>query len=144
VRLTLAGRLTWPVAAGLEEFVREDKPVETQSMAELREAIRSLRLAGKDFNEELVFYYFKWAFPCASFIVALLGLGIAFAFQTSPREGPAKAFGVASFAAAGYIGLIQFGQALGVGGVLPAPLAAWLANIVFLTAGLVLLRRGWR
>ncbi len=144
VQLDLADRMSWPVAAGLEDFVREDKPVETQSMAELQEAIRSLRLAGKDYNEELVYYYFKWAFPCASFVVALLGLGIAFAFQASPREGPAKAFGVARFAAAGYIGLIQFGQALGVGGVLPAPVAAWIANVVFLGVGLAFLRRGWR
>lgn len=144
VRLETGARRVYPVAAGIEHFVREQKPVETQSMAELEASIRALRLAGKDYNEELVYYHVKWAFPFASFVVALLGLGIAFAFQASPREGPAKAFGAAAGAVAAYIGVMQFTQVLGIGGVLPAVAAAWAANGAFLVLGAGLLWKSAR
>ena len=54
VSLRAAERMTYPVAAGLEHFVREDKPVETQSMAELQESIRTLKLAGKATRVDLL------------------------------------------------------------------------------------------
>jgi lipopolysaccharide export system permease protein len=113
-------------------------------MAELREAIRMLQKAGRESGEEQVFYYLKWAFPFANFIVALLALGISFTFQTNPRTAPAASFGVAMGAAVSYIAFEQLGQVLGVGGVMPPLIAMWMANIVFLFAGLLLLWRSWR
>ncbi len=134
----------YPLTESMKDFLQEPKPVVTQSMAELRESIRLLQKAGRESGEEQVFYYLKWAFPFANFIVALLALGISFTFQTNPRAAPAAAFGVAIGAAVCYIAFEQFGEVLGVGGVLPPLIAMWMANAVFLAAGLGLLWRAWR
>jgi len=134
----------YPLTESMKDFLQEPRPVETLSMGELRESIRMLQRAGRESGEEQVFYYLKWAFPFANFIVALLALGISFTFQTNPRAAPAAAFGVAIGAAVCYIAFEQFGEVLGVGGLLPPLLAMWMANAVFLAVGIVLLTRAWR
>jgi len=144
VSMDRAAKGVYPAAESMADFLQEDRPLDAMTMADLKIAIERLRKAGKYHGAEQVFYYFKWAFPLASFIVALLGLGISFAFQKNPREGMAASFFVAVVSAVGYIGLVKMGETLGVGGVLPPLLAVWIANIVFLAAGLVLLWRAWR
>jgi lipopolysaccharide export system permease protein len=134
----------YPLNETMKDFLQEPRPVETLSMAELRDSIQRLQNAGRESGEEQVFYYLKWAFPFANFIVALLALGISFTFQTNPRAAPAAAFGVAIGAALCYIVFEQFGEVLGVGGALPPLFAMWMANGVFLAVGLVLLWRAWR
>lgn len=134
----------YPLMETMKDFLQETQPVETLSMAQLRESIRMLQKAGRESGEEQVFYYLKWAFPFANFIVALLALGISFTFQTNPRAAPAASFGVAMIAAICYIAFEQFGEVLGIGGVLPPLIAMWMANAVFLATGLVLLWRAWR
>lgn len=144
VELRRSGHAVYPLAVGMEDILQEDRELKQQSVRELRTTIRRLQMAGKDARSELVFYHLKWAFPFASLIVAMLALGISFTFQTNPREGMALSFTVALVAAISYIGMVQFGQALGVGGVLPPIIAMWLANVVFLVAGVTLLWRAWR
>jgi len=144
VSLNRAARGVYPATETMEDFLQEDRPLDAMTMSDLKIAIERLRKAGKYHGAEQVFYYFKWAFPFASFIVALLGLGISFAFQKNPREGMAASVFVAVVSAVGYLGLVKMGETLGVGGVLPPLLAVWIANIVFLAAGLVLLWRAWR
>lgn len=144
VRLARASKSVYPVSEEMKDFLEEERPVEALSLTDLKAAIERLKKAGKEYGSEQVFYYFKWAYPFASFIVALLGVGISFAFQSNPREGVAASFGVALFATLAYIGLVQLGEALGVGGVMPPLAAVWMANVVFLAAGLVLLWKAWR
>lgn len=144
LRLNRHKLAVYPVDASMGDFMREEKPVEAQTMADLARSIERLRKTGQHHGKEQVFYYLKWAYPFANLIVALLGLGISFSLQSSPREGQAAAIIVAIVAAFGYIGLAQLGQTLGVGGVLPPLVAMWMANVVFLLAGIVLLWRAWR
>jgi len=144
VRLARASKSVYPVSEEMKDFLQEVKPVEALSLSDLKQSIERLKKAGKEYGSEQVFYYFKWAYPFASFIVALLGVGISFTFQSNPREGVTASFGVALFATLFYIGLVQLGEALGVGGVMPPLIAVWMANVVFLAAGLVLLWKAWR
>jgi lipopolysaccharide export system permease protein len=139
-----AARLRYDLGVEIADFFHEDRELKEQTMQELRANIRKLRMAGRDVRNEEVFYHLKWAFPFSSAIVALLALGISFTFQTHPREGRAAAFGVALIATGVYIGLVQFGQALGVGGVLSPVTAMWMANVIFTLAGAFLLWRSWR
>jgi len=134
----------YPLRETMGSFLQTERELKEQSMAELRETMRKLRQAGRDYSSERVFYHLKWAFPFASVIVALLALGISFTFQTNPREGVAASVTVAVGAALLYIVLVQFGQVLGIGGVLPPVISMWMANVVFLVAGVVLLWRAWR
>lgn len=144
VSLARAAKSLYPVSEEMKDFLEEVRPVEALSLGDLKATIERLKKAGKEYGSEQVFYYFKWAFPFASFIVALLGVGISFTFQSNPREGVAASFGVALFATLAYIGLVQLGEALGVGGVMPPLAAVWMANVVFLAAGIVLLWKAWR
>ncbi len=144
LRLYLHRLAVYPVQAVMDDFLRGDKPVEAQTMSDLTRSIERLKKTGREYRREQVFYYLKWVIPFASVIVALLGVGISFNFQTNPREGQAAAFGVAIVVALAYIGLVQLGKTLGVGGVLPPLIAVWMANVIFLVVGLVLLWRAWR
>lgn len=142
--LSLDATAVVPLREDLASFLREEVPPDAQTAAELHRTIARLKSAGKDFRREQVYYDFKWAFPFASVIIGLLGLAISFTFQTNPRAGTAMAFGVAVVTALIYVGLVQLGQTLGVGGVLPPLLSVWLANLVFLAVGVGLLWRAWR
>ena len=137
-------KTAFPAAEGIGYFLKEDRELKTQTMKELSATIQRLKQSGLPYRDAVIFFHLKWAFPFANVIVALLALGISFRFQTNPREGTAMAFGAAILSAICYIGLIQFGQALGIGGVLPPIFAMWMANLVFLIIGIVLLWRAWR
>ncbi len=137
-------KTAYPAQEGIGFFLKEDRELKTQTLKELGATIQRLKQSGLPYRDAVVFFHLKWAFPFANVIVALLALGISFRFQTNPREGTAMAFGAAIMSAICYIGLIQFGQALGIGGVLPPIFAMWMANIVFLCIGLWLLRNAWR
>jgi len=143
-RLDSSERAIYPMLEQMGDFLQEDVPAENLSMADLAIVIEKLRKAGREYGTEQVFYYFKTAFPFAAFIVTLLGLGVTFHFQSNPRSGVTASFGVAFFSALFYIGLVQFGQALGVGGVLPPLIAVWMANAIFLVVGLALLWKAWK
>lgn len=143
-RLERSSRAIYPMLERIGDFLQEDVPPDNLSMGELKVVIEKLRKAGREYGTEQVFYYFKTAFPFAAFIVTLLGLGVTFHFQTNPRSGITASFGVAFFSALFYIGLVQFGQALGVGGVIPPLIAVWMANAVFLVVGLALLWKAWK
>jgi len=137
-------KAVYPISEGMEDIIFEGKPVETQTMTDLKRSIEQLKRTGQDYGAEQVFYHLKWAYPFASFIVALLAVGISFTMQTNPREGPARAFGVAIVTAGVYIILQQLGQTFGIGGVVGPVVATWTPNAVFLIAGLILLWKGWK
>lgn len=137
-------KTAYPAREDIGFFLRENRELKTQTLKELGATIQRLKQSGLPYRDAVIFFHLKWAFPFANVIVALLALGISFRFQTNPRQGTAWSFGAAILSAICYIGLIQFGQALGIGGVLPPIFAMWMANLVFLVIGLVLLRQAWR
>ncbi len=83
----------------------------------------------------------KTAVPFANFVVLLLVLPLATSFSRSV----ASSFGLAAVVTLLYFVCLSIGQVLGLQGIVPGMLGPWLANIVFVLVGVLLLRReAWR
>jgi lipopolysaccharide export system permease protein len=105
---------------------------------DLREFIANQERAGQDVARWLVEYHFKLAFPFASIIMVLFGVPFA---SNRPRTGAALGFGIATAVTFVYLGFMKASQVFGYNGDLNPLLTAWLANIIFLVAGIVNLFR---
>ncbi len=80
----------------------------------------------------------KLAFPVTGFIIVLFGLPLA---NSSRKGGASLSIGIALSTTILFLVLVRVAQAMGAADVIPPVLAAWLANVAFLLAGLVLF---WR
>jgi lipopolysaccharide export system permease protein len=105
---------------------------------ELREFIANQQRAGQDVARWLVEYHFKLAFPFASIIMVLFGVPFA---AGRPRTGAALGFGIATAVTFIYLGFMKASQVFGYNGDLNPLFTAWLANIIFLAAGIANLFR---
>jgi len=105
---------------------------------ELREFIANQQRAGQDVARWLVEYHFKLAFPFASIIMVLFGVPFA---ASRPRTGAALGFGIATAVTFIYLGFMKASQVFGYNGDLNPLFTAWLANIIFLAAGIANLFR---
>jgi lipopolysaccharide export system permease protein len=105
---------------------------------ELTRAIAALERSGSDANLLRVERALKIAIPVTCIIIALFGAPLA---TTTQRGG--GAFGVAISLATTmiFLLLIQLTKAIGVKGVMPPDVAAWIPSMVFAVFGLVLLAR---
>ena len=105
---------------------------------ELTRAIVALERSGTDANLLRVERALKIAIPVTCIIIALFGAPLA----TSTQRG-GGAFGIAISLATTmiFLLLIQLTKAIGVKGVMPPDVAAWLPSMVFALFGLVLLAR---
>jgi lipopolysaccharide export system permease protein len=114
----------------------------TRQMWRVREGasrlIDALRRSGNDANKLIVERALKVALPATCLIIALFGapLGI-----TNPRAGAAVGIALSLGTTVLFLLLTQIMKAVGSGGVVDPVVAAWLPNLVFLAAGLVLLAR---
>ena len=104
----------------------------------LEREIRRLRANGLDPRRYEVELGSRLALPFANFIVVLLGAPLAAA---SMEGGAARGFGIGLGIAFFYYGLLRLSQTVGQFTRVSPIFAPWLANIVFLVAGLLLLRR---
>ncbi|MFC2062197.1 LptF/LptG family permease, partial [Elusimicrobiota bacterium] len=77
------------------------------------------------------------SYPFANMIIILFGIPLALWKIMSNRT---IAFFLAIIICFFYWGVISMGQALGTGGILPPFLGAWLANMVFFTFSIVLMK----
>ena len=124
-----------------EDFRTEEKDPEDMNFVELGEYIRKVRAGGSDTAALRVERHLKIAFPFANLIVVLLGGALS---AVRRKSGVAFGFGVSLALCFVYYGILRVGQAAGQSDLVPAPVAAWAANAVFLAAGLVLLIRAER
>jgi len=111
---------------------KQQKP-EEMNYTDLGEFIANQQRAGHEVSRWLVDYYGKIAFPFASVIVVLFGVPFS---SVKRRSGLGVEFGIAIGICFLYIIFLQISQAFGYNGDLHPLLTAWLANIVFLCAGL--------
>lgn len=104
----------------------------------LSEFIANQERIGQDVARWLVEYHFKIAFPFASIIMILFGIPFA---SSRPRTGAAVGFGIAVAVTFIYLGFMKASQVFGYNGDLNPFVTAWLANFIFLGAGIVNLFR---
>jgi lipopolysaccharide export system permease protein len=120
------------------ELLAEPKAPEEMRYAELGQYITTLERSGNDASKLEVDRALKIALPVACLIIALFAAPLA---MTSPRSGAAIGIAISLGTTVTYLLLAQIARAVGAGGAIDPTLAAWIPNLVFLLAALVLLRR---
>jgi LPS export ABC transporter permease LptG len=124
--------------AGIDDFVRIEKPVSSMDFRELKDYIAQLKSAGFEIRKYLVELYSKLSFPLVNLVMVLVA--IPFALQ-SPRGGRLFGIGLAIAIMAGYLVVHYTALALARADLLPPLIAAWTANVIFLGIGASLLLR---
>lgn len=121
-----------------EELLAESKKPEEMRYAELGRYIDMVERSGNDAGRLRVTRALKLAIPATCFIIALFGAPLA---MTSYRSGTAVGIGISLATTIVFLLLVQLSQALGAGGLVNPTFAAWLPNMVFGGAAVVLLGR---
>jgi LPS export ABC transporter permease LptF/LPS export ABC transporter permease LptG len=117
-------------------FVKEWKKPEQMNFTELRRLISDLRHRGYDAQELLVDLYSKTSFPLVPLTLVIVGLPFCFRMG---RHGSLYGIAIAILLAGIYFLIFSATSALGGTGLMPAFLAAWAPNILFIGAGTYLL-----
>jgi lipopolysaccharide export system permease protein len=120
------------------DLLAESKAPDEMRYAELGRYIDALRRSGNDANKLIVEQALKVALPATCIIIALFGAPLA---VTSPRAGAAVGVAISLGTTVIFLLFVQITKAIGAGGVIDPTVAAWIPNVVFLFAGLVLLAR---
>lgn len=121
-----------------EDFQGAARESEEMNFIALGRHIKKAEADGYDATRYRVDFYAKTAFPLVCLIMSLMGAGIALSGTT--RDGMAVSFAYGIIIAFVYWSVYSFCLSLGYGGVLPAWLAPWCANVLFgLAAGVMLL-----
>jgi lipopolysaccharide export system permease protein len=112
---------------------KQRKPDE-MDYGELGEFIQNQIQAGQDVSRWLVDFHAKISFPFASVIMVLFGVPFA---SARPRSGVALGFGISTAVTFIYLAFMKVSQVIGYNGDVNPLLTAWLANLIFLAAGIV-------
>ncbi len=120
------------------DISKEQKDPEEMSYWELRSLIARIEGSGADATRYRVGLHMKLAFPFTNVIVILLGAPLSAKLR---RGGIAVGVGLGLGLCFLYYGFIRVGQAMGDHGTLSPIVAAWIGNIFFAIAGLILLLR---
>ena len=120
------------------DLLAEPKAPDEMRYAELGRYIDGLKRSGNDANKLIVEQSLKLALPATCLIIALFGAPLA---VQAPRAGAAVGVAISLGTTVLFLLITQIMKAVGAGGLVDPMLAAWLPNMVFLLAGLVLLAR---
>jgi lipopolysaccharide export system permease protein len=120
------------------DLLAEPKAPDEMRYAELGRYIDALKRSGNDANKLVVEQSLKLALPATCLIIALFGAPLA---VQAPRAGAAIGVAISLGTTVIFLLITQIMKAVGSGGLIDPTLAAWLPNMVFLLAGLVLLAR---
>ncbi len=119
-----------------EKILQTRVQPEDMSYRELKFFADEVKRNGGDPNRWLVDLYFKTSIPFANFIMVLFGAPLA---SNKKRSGAIFGVLISLLISFIYYGFNKFIQTLGQNGSVEPLLAAWLANGVFLAAGVWLL-----
>jgi len=121
-----------------EEVIEKQKKPDEMTLEELEAYAVSQLKTGTDPTRIKIEYHSRIAFAFASFVVVLFGLTIS---ANKRKGGTAIQFGINVLLTFIYLVFMKVSQAFGKNGVLNPFLTAWLANILFLSAGIINLIR---
>lgn len=115
-----------------------EKDPDEMSALESVAYLRGLREAGRPTQRARTGLHAKLAYPFTNLILCALGIPIALRLRRASR---AWAFAAALGVSFVYLTVIELGGLMGKAGRVPAPLAAWSANLLFAAAAAALYRR---
>ena len=116
-----------------EDLKRAAKKSEEMNVFEIASYIDAVESEGYDATPYRVDFHAKFALPIASILFGMLGTAIAL------KRGQLLNLAVAVAVGLGFVFLFwvvySFCLSLGYGGIIPAPVAAWIANVIFACVG---------
>jgi len=118
-----------------EDFATEIKSPDEMTFAQLHRYIEAIRKSGYSAEELSVRLYEKTSWPFITLVMALIAL--PFAFRVGKR-GALHGIGIALVVGIVYWMVFAIFTKFGEVGNLPAPLAAWSANVLFALAAVYL------
>ncbi len=121
-----------------EDLAQGDVDENQMSFRDLGTYVRKLRESGRPTSIYATERSLKLAYPLGVFLATLFAAPLAVRLR---RGGIAIGFGLSFAIFMTYICFVQFGRVLGHAGQIPPDPAAWMGNIVFLAAAVVLLVR---
>jgi lipopolysaccharide export system permease protein len=116
---------------------KQEKPDEMDYYT-LREFIGNQQRAGQDVNRWLVDFYSKISFPFATVIVVLFGVPFS---SVRRRGGVGVQLGISLLICFIYLIFMKVSQVFGYNGDVNPLLTAWMANIIFFVAAVVVMLR---
>jgi lipopolysaccharide export system permease protein len=119
------------------DFKQAKKKPEEMNLVEIQNYIKGLRANGIDATQYTVDMHAKLSFPLVGFIMALVG--VPFSLKTARSGGLARSLGLTILIGFSYFILFNTGLSLGHAGTLPASVAAWATNILFIATGLYMM-----
>jgi len=123
-------------AAYFKKEIFQPRESSKMTYAELRSYITYLMKSGYNATELKVELYKKTSFPISCLVMALLG--VPFSFSTG-KKGAFFGIGISIAIAISYWGIAGAFETMGAYGILIPALAAWAPNLLFGSAGLILL-----
>lgn len=125
-----------PIAVDPQLFTAGDKSPFEMNAAELRRQIQNFKVAGMSTKSLATDYHFKLSLPFGAFVAGLIGIPLAVKF---PRTGKFLGIGIAILLLFVYYCLFSVFRSLGLIGILPPLIAAWLPNLILGGTGIWLL-----
>lgn len=122
-----------------DDFKIVQKDADKMGYMELKNYIIKIRAEGYDVTRYIVDMYGKMAFSFVSLILAIIG--ISFAVKSERSSGIALSFGIGIVIGFSYWIVYAFFMSLGRSGTMPPFLSAWLANIIFSSAAIIMFVR---
>jgi lipopolysaccharide export system permease protein len=119
-----------------QDFQHLEKAPEEMTLGELGRYVTKIKSEGYDATRYQVDFHAKIAFPFTSFIMALMGIGVA--FYQGKHGGIAVGVAVSVALAFIYLFIFQFVLRIGYTGNLQPLLAAWIPNTFFGIASIFL------
>ncbi|MDX1701149.1 MAG: LptF/LptG family permease [Melioribacteraceae bacterium] len=121
-----------------DEVIEKQKKPDEMTLDELDIYAYEQLKTGNDPTRIRIEYHSRIAFGFASFVVILFGLTIS---ANKRKGGTAIQFGINVLLTFIYLVFMKISQAFGKNGVLDPFITAWLANFLFMSAGLINLIR---
>ncbi len=135
-RVTQAEHLWIDIPETPESFVKGLSKPEEMGYWQLKRYAEEVRREGYDNAKYLVDMNIKTAFPFISLVLVVIGIPVAL---MSRKGGMAFAVSIGVGVCFLYVLTLGLTRSLGLLGVLPPVLSAWLANLVFSLCGLYLM-----
>ena len=121
-----------------ETFIRREREPEEMSYWQLAHYAKRVLMEGYDNTRYLVDMNFKIAFPFIILIMVLMGTPISLKVE---KGGVALAIFIGMGICFLYLLTLGITRALGMSGILPPTLSAWLGNLIFLFLSIYLMMK---
>ena len=127
-----------PITDDPDKISKSQVKPEEMTIKELRHQIQAYKAAYTKTNKLEMELYQRFSIPLASFVFALVGAPLGLQKQ---RSSSSIGFGLSVLIIFIYYGVMTFSGALGKGGAIPTPVAAFLPDFLGIVAGIYL---NWR